>query len=48
MVQMFESGRTLMDPDEQSGRPSTSRSEHLIAQVKNTHWLTAKEFAEED
>jgi hypothetical protein len=31
----FKNGRTSMDDHEQSGRPSTSRSKPLIAQVKN-------------
>jgi hypothetical protein len=31
----FKNGRTSMDDDELSGRPSTSRSKPLIAQVKN-------------
>jgi hypothetical protein len=30
----FKNGRTLMDDNERSGQPSTSRSEPLIAQVK--------------
>jgi hypothetical protein len=31
----FKNGRTSMDDDERSGRPSTSRSRPLIAQVRN-------------
>jgi hypothetical protein len=46
----FKSGRTSTD-DEQSGQPSTSRCEPLIAQVKNiihgNCLLTAQEAAEQ-
>jgi transposase len=46
-----KNGRTSTDGDEQSGRPSTSRSEILIAQVKNiihgNRRLTVREVAEE-
>jgi hypothetical protein len=45
----FKYGRTLTDDCEQSDRPSKSRSEPLIAQVKNiicgNHQLTARKVA---
>jgi ribosomal protein L37E len=47
----FKNGRTSTDDDEQSGGPSSSRSEPLIAQVEDIihgyHWLTVQEVAEE-
>jgi hypothetical protein len=43
-----KNGRTSMDDDERSGRPSTPRSKPLIAQVKiihGNHQLTVREVA---
>jgi hypothetical protein len=46
-----KNGRTSMDDDEQSGQPLSSKSEPLIAQVKNiihvNNRLTVQEIAEE-
>jgi hypothetical protein len=46
----FKSGRTSMDDDKQSVRPSTSRSKPLVAQVKNiihgNRRLTVQEVVE--
>jgi hypothetical protein len=45
----FKNGRTSMDDDERSGRPSTSRSKPLIAQVEiicGNQQLTVRKVAE--
>jgi hypothetical protein len=50
-LKRFRNGRTSTDDDELSGKPSTSRSKPLIAQVKNifhgNRQLTVREVAEE-
>jgi hypothetical protein len=47
----FKNGRTSTDDDERPGRHSTSRSEPLIAQVKNivrgNRRLTVREVSED-
>ncbi|GFU10946.1 protein GVQW3 [Trichonephila clavipes] len=47
----FKEGRQSVNSDTRSGRPSTSRNEHKIAQVKavglSDHRLTVQEIAQE-